>query len=152
MGNGASVSNRAISGRGSLVTQTGQQRPSLLQEVQHPVSVGRDDPHRHHDANRKSLIEAAFSKLSSILSVPFDLKQLHSQSMSASPGQLITERGKQCRGIYIVVDGVLSILEPTNDILLGTLTKGDIFGEIETLVNYTCCMTVYVEKGKVCHL
>ena len=85
-----------------------------------------------------------FERLSNLLSVSFNIDFLQTSAISKpiTSGELILKAGAEPTGIYIVMDGVVSIMDPTGHVILGHLSQGDSFGEVETLINCSCCMTI----------
>jgi CRP-like cAMP-binding protein len=102
----------------------------------------------------KELLRNAFSRLSASLSVTFDLEQLEMSAkvLYAAPSAIIFEKYKKIKncGIYMVVEGLARVIESghedTGIVVLEHLTTGDIFGELETFLNCSCCMTIIAAK------
>ena len=85
-----------------------------------------------------------FERLSNLLSVSFNIDFLQTSAISKSitSGELILKAGAEPTSIYIVMDGVVSIMDPTGHVILGHLSQRDSFGEAETLMNCSCCITI----------
>ena len=92
----------------------------------------------------KVFLVRLFERLSNLLSVSFNIDFLQTSAISKpiTSGELILTAGAEPTGIYIVMDGVVSIMDPTSHVILGHLSQGDSFGEVETLMNCSCCMTI----------
>ena len=85
-----------------------------------------------------------FERLSNLLSVSFNIDFLQTSVIfkPITSGELILKAEAEPTGIYIVMDGVVSIMDSTGHVILGHLSQGDSFGEVETLMNCSCCMTI----------
>ena len=70
-----------------------------------------------------------FERFSNSLSVSFNIDLLQASVISKpiTSGELILMAGTEPTGTYIVMDDVVSIMDPNGHVILGHLSQGDNF-------------------------
>ena len=98
--------------------------------------------------SQKRSLKFVLSSLEGQLNVTFNHPAIvgAARVIGLRPEENLLVAGDPPKGLFVVEDGVLQVLSPSEDMVLAHLMKGDVCGELSALLNQNCSATLRSES------
>ena len=98
--------------------------------------------------SQKRALKFVLSSLEAQLNVTFNHPAITGAAgvIGLRPEENLLVAGDPPKGLFVVEDGVLQVLSPSQDVVLAHLMKGDVCGELSALLNQNCSATLRSES------
>lgn len=98
--------------------------------------------------SQKRSLKFVLSSLEGQLNVTFNHPAIvgAARVIGLRPEENLLVTGDPPKGLFVVEDGVLQVLSPSQDVVLAHLMKGDVCGELSALLNQSCSATLRSES------